>query len=96
MLTLIFSGLISSASASKDICDRAEDAIREAKAREHFETIRLELDSALEPLLVEHGQLDALIASQQTVEARTVGARLVAQAQALIDRARQELSRIPS
>ena len=95
-LKLLFSGLFNSASASKDICDRAEDAIREAEEREHFEQVRLDLDSALEPLLVEHSQLDKLIDSEQSAEARTVGAQILAQAQALIERAKQELSRLRS
>lgn len=90
LMTHLFSGLTSSKSASKSIRDRAEDAIREAKAREHGERVRLALDSALEPLIVENRRLDALIASNQTAEAHAVGVQLLAQAQALIARAEQE------
>lgn len=95
-MKLLFSGLVNSASASTKMLDRAASAIQETEEREHLEALRLELDSALEPLLVEHSTLDSLIASQQTAEAHTVGTRLLAQAQALIDRATQELSQLRS
>ncbi len=94
----IFSGLFGGGSGGdatrEGIRGRAYDAVQDAREREKFEEVRLELDSALEPLLVEHGKLDTLIKGGKTTEARKGGATLIAKVQTLIERAREELKQV--
>jgi hypothetical protein len=94
----IFAGLFGGGSGGDSTREgmrgRAEDAIFEAEQRERFEKVRLELDSALEPLLLDHSELDKLIAAKKAPEASKLGARIVEKVQALIDRARKELEKV--
>jgi len=89
----VFAGLLGK-SSSEAMHRRASDAIQDAQEREHAEAIRLELDSALEPLLIAHGTLDTRIKRGETAEVREDGVAIIEKIQALIDRAHAELSRL--
>ncbi|MDG1483944.1 MAG: hypothetical protein P8R54_30415 [Myxococcota bacterium] len=89
----IFAGLLGK-SSGEAMHRRASDAIQDAQEREHAEAIRLELDSALEPLLIAHGTLDTRLKRGETAEVRADGAAIIEKIQALIDRAHAELSRL--
>ena len=93
-ITSVLSHFLISNTVADNIRIKVREAYREADAREHFESVRLELDSALLPLITNNKALDKLIADKDAAEAKSAGQSLIASVQKIIDQAKNELEKV--